>query len=226
MLYSAFILGLISSIHCVGMCGPIALVLPYQKDNRWQIAKETMTYNIGRVMTYTLMGLLFGYLGKGLALVGFQQSLSVLFGFIFIIIALISIFYNKNKTYYVSPFQRLEQTIRIYFNRFLKHKNAFFVLGMLNGLMPCGIVWWAIAASILTFNPAYSAVYMFLFGIGTMPLMLATVLGSRYIKKPFVRKFYAFIPVYQLLLGVFLLWRAYMTDPSVFWMFRSVPMCH
>jgi uncharacterized protein len=226
MLYSAFILGLISSIHCVGMCGPIALILPYQKDNRWQRVKETVTYNIGRVMTYTLLGLLFGYLGKGLALVGLQQSLSVLFGILFILIASLSIFYAKNKHLYLLPIQKVETTIRTYFNRFLKQKNTFFVLGMLNGLLPCGIVWWAIAASILTFNPAYSAFYMFLFGIGTMPLMLVTVLASSYIKKPFVRKFYTFIPVYQLLLGFFLLWRAYQIDPSVFWAFSDAPMCH
>jgi uncharacterized protein len=230
MLYTAFILGLVSSLHCVGMCGPIALMLPYGQVNRWQILRETMTYNIGRVLTYSVQGLLFGFLGKGLALAGFQQSLSVLFGFIFIVMALFSMRYVKNKSFqFIQSFDflsRFETQIRGAFSRLLKNKNAFFLLGMLNGVLPCGIVWWAIAASMLTFNPIFSAQYMLLFGLGTMPLMLATVMASGYIKKSFVRRFYAFIPVYQLLLGAFFVWRAYAIDPSVFWIFRSVPMCH
>jgi uncharacterized protein len=227
MLYSAFILGLVSSLHCVGMCGPIALMLPYGQVNRWQILRETLTYNIGRVLTYSVQGLLFGFLGKGLALAGFQQSLSILFGLIFIVMALFSMSYVKNRGIQtIRFFQSFETKIRLTFSRLLKNKNAFFLLGMLNGVLPCGIVWWAIAASMLTFNPIFSATYMLLFGLGTMPLMLATVMASGYIKKSFVRRFYAFIPVYQLLLGAFFVWRAYVVDPSVFWIFRSAPMCH
>ncbi len=226
MLYSAFILGLVSSLHCVGMCGPIALMLPYGQTNRWQILRETMTYNMGRVLTYSVQGLLFGFLGKGLALAGFQQSLSVLFGIFFIVIALFSIFYKNKNLFGFDNFTNLSMPIKRLFSRLLKNKNAFFLLGVANGMLPCGIVWWAIAASMLTFNPIFSAEYMLLFGLGTMPLMLATVVSSRFIKKAFVRKFYSFIPVYQLLLGIFFIWRAYMIDPSVFSVFRSVPMCH
>ncbi len=226
MLYSAFILGLISSLHCVGMCGPIALMLPYTEGGKARLIRETLTYNLGRVMIYALLGLLFGYLGKGLATIGIQQSLSVLFGFIFITIALISIFYKKNILTIIENKSFLKKPIKIIFNRFLKNKNAHFLLGMANGLLPCGIVWWALAASMLTFNPSQSAVYMLLFGIGTMPLMMATVVAGRYINKSVFRRFASFIPIYQLLLGIFFIWRAYAIDPSVFWVFRSAPMCH
>jgi uncharacterized protein len=230
MFYSAFILGLVSSLHCVGMCGPIVLMLPYGQSNRWQILKETLTYNTGRVLTYALQGLLFGFLGQGLALAGFQQSLSVLFGLMFIVMALFSMNYVKiNSSRYIQKirlFQSFETRIRRSFSRLIKNKNAFFLLGMLNGVLPCGVVWWAIAASMLTFNPIFSAQYMLVFGLGTMPLMLATVMASHYIKRSFVQKFRVFIPVYQLLLGAFFVWRAYAIDPSIFWIFKSAPMCH
>jgi uncharacterized protein len=226
MVYSAFILGLISSLHCVGMCGPIALMLPYTEGVRMRILKETMTYNLGRVLTYSILGLLFGYLGKGLALVGLQQSLSIFFGLIFIVIALLSIFYKKNLLLNIEKITVLSVPIKNIFSRFIKNKNAHFVLGMANGLLPCGIVWWALAASMLTFNPVYSAQYMLFFGLGTMPLMMATVLVSKVINKSFVRQLYGYIPVYQLILGVFFIWRAYSVDPSVFWVFRDAPICH
>ena len=108
----------------------------------------------------------------------------------------------------------------------LKQKNGFFLLGALNGLLPCGIVYWAIASSMLTFDAFGGALYMLIFGLGTMPLMLATVLAGNYFKKTFIRKLYRFVPVYQFTLGVFLIWRAYAVDPSVFWALTPAPLCH
>lgn len=223
MLYTALILGLVSSLHCVGMCGPIALMLPYTEGVRWRVFFETLTYNVGRILTYTFLGLLFGFLGKGLAVVGFSQVLSVLFGLIFIGLAL-----KKNGLEGIDQYlnQHYAQKIRKAFSRFLKNKSGFFILGVLNGLLPCGIVYWAIAASLMTFNPVQGAAYMFIFGAGTLPLMLATVLASRSFHRSAIRRFYRFIPVYQFALGVFLIYRAYMVDPSVFWMLTPAPMCH
>ncbi|MBL7816554.1 MAG: sulfite exporter TauE/SafE family protein [Saprospiraceae bacterium] len=233
MLYTALILGLVSSLHCVGMCGPIAMMLPYTEGGhsapsfwnklRGRVFIETLTYNIGRIVTYTFLGLLFGFLGRGLAVVGFSQALSVLFGLLFIVVAIkrqgleqLDAFLNRH----------FSQRIRGLFAQFMKHRSGFFALGMLNGLMPCGIVYWAIAASLMTFNPIEGAAYMSLFGLGTMPLMLATVLASRGLHRSAVRRFYRFIPVYQFALGVFLIYRAFSVDPSVFWMLTPAPVCH
>jgi uncharacterized protein len=224
MLYgSAVILGLISSLHCVGMCGPIALMLPY--SNRTQILKETLTYNIGRVAMYSLQGLLFGFLSRGLAVIGFQQSLSVLFGLMLIVFAIFS-FNAENKIANFPVFKYLNKKVREAFSKILKHKNGFFLLGALNGVLPCGIVYWAIAASMLTFDAFGGALYMLIFGIGTMPLMVGTVVAGNYLKKSAIRKLYRFVPFYQFALGVFLIWRAYNVDPSVFWMLTPAPVCH
>lgn len=223
MLYTALILGLVSSLHCVGMCGPLVMMLPYSKEARMRVFFETLTYNLGRVLTYAFLGLLFGFLGKGIAFVGFSQVLSVVFGLIFIVLAI-----KKQGLEQLDGFlnRHFAQRMRRLFSRFLKNKSGFFALGMLNGLLPCGIVYWAIAASLMTFNPLEGAAYMFIFGIGTMPLMLATVLASRGLHRSAVRRFYKFIPIYQFALGVFLIYRAYMVDPSVFWMLTPAPLCH
>lgn len=231
MLYTALILGLVSSLHCVGMCGPIAMMLPYSeavdsataRRMRWRVFFETFSYNIGRVITYTFLGLLFGFLGKGLAVVGFSQVISILFGLIFIVLA-----FKKHGLEQIDAFlnRHFAQKIRRAFNQFMKDRSGFFALGMLNGLLPCGIVYWAIATSLMTFTPVEGAAYMFLFGVGTMPLMLATVLASRGFHRSAVRRFYKFIPLYQFALGVFLIYRAYMIDPSVFWMLTPAPLCH
>ena len=225
MFISAFILGLISSLHCVGMCGPIALMLPYNRGTQFKIFKETLTYNVGRVMIYGLQGLLFGFLSRGLAMIGFQQSLSVLFGVTLILMAIFS-FNAENRLAKLPLFKYFNKKVRAGFSIVLKQKNGFFLLGALNGLLPCGIVYWAIAASMLTFDAFGGALYMLIFGLGTMPLMLATVLAGNYFKKTFIRKLYRFVPVYQFALGVFLIWRAYAVDPSVFWALTPAPFCH
>lgn len=225
MLWSAFILGLFSSVHCVGMCGPIVLMLPYSQETRRKILVETLTYHIGRVAIYSVMGLLFGFLGRGLALAGLQQSLSVLFGLLLIVLAIFS--YNfENRIASISIFKKISDTVRMGYSRLLKKKNAHFWLGMLNGLLPCGMVYWAIAASMLTFSLTQGSLYMLLFGLGTMPLLIGSVMASSFFKKQIIKKFYQLVPVYQFSLGVFLIWRAYAIDPSVFNYLTPAPMCH
>jgi sulfite exporter TauE/SafE len=97
---------------------------------------------------------------------------------------------------------------------------------MLNGLLPCGVVYWAIAGSLLTFDPVSGGFYMFLFGIGTMPLLLSVVLLKNFVSKNHLSKLYRLIPAYQFALGVFLIWRAYRIDPSVLYLLSPMPMCH
>jgi uncharacterized protein len=79
---------------------------------------------------------------------------------------------------------------------------------------------------LLTFDLWQGAAYMFLFGIGTMPLMLGAVLLKSVFHRRYFERFYQIIPVYQLGLGVFLMWRAFQIDPSVFYLLSPVPMCH
>ena len=89
MLFSAFFLGLISSLHCVGMCGPIAMMLPVDRQNEAKKVTQIMTYHFGRLTAYASIGLIFGLLGRGFFLAGLQQKMSIIIGVIMIVVVLI-----------------------------------------------------------------------------------------------------------------------------------------
>ena len=78
MLWTALVLGLAGSFHCIGMCGPIAFVIPVDRSSKSRMIFQIFLYNLGRIITYSLIGVLFGLIGKGLYLAGFQQRLSIL----------------------------------------------------------------------------------------------------------------------------------------------------
>jgi uncharacterized protein len=230
MVGTAFLLGLVGSLHCVGMCAPIALALPYAREQRYLLLFQTLQYNFGRALTYAFQGYLLGFLGQGLLWAGLQEVLSVLLGFVFVGVALWSFFLLNNKrknVLSVTPFfQASSANIRRFFGFILRGPRSHFLLGVVNGILPCGLVYWALATSVLMFSPLKSAAFMFFFGVGTMPLMVATIIGSRLVNRRVVVKFYKFIPVYQLLLGFLLIGRGLMIDAAAFWQLRIVPMCH
>ncbi|MGZ4043606.1 MAG: sulfite exporter TauE/SafE family protein, partial [Bacteroidia bacterium] len=77
---AAISLGLLGSFHCIGMCGPIALALPVHQATVFRKVVAILLYNSGRIITYSLLGLLFGIIGQGFAVFGLQQVLSVSLG--------------------------------------------------------------------------------------------------------------------------------------------------
>jgi uncharacterized protein len=89
MLYTALLLGLLGSFHCVGMCGPIAFMLPVSRDNKLKKIFQIFLYHIGRLLAYSTIGLAFGVVGKSLNLFGFQQQLSIFIGALMILIILL-----------------------------------------------------------------------------------------------------------------------------------------
>lgn len=246
MIGTAFLLGLIGSLHCIGMCAPLALALPYAREQRSVLLFQTLKYNFGRALTYAFQGSLLGFLGQGLLWSGLQQSLSIFIGFVFVGVALWSFYVKKtiNATPFFQPFiakmprlfgkgekdspiltgyyRHLTSKIR----NILRGSPSHFLVGIVNGLLPCGLVYWALATSVLLFSPIKSAIFMFSFGVGTMPLMIAAVVGSRYLNRHIVAKLYKWLPVYQLLLGFVLIGRGLIIDAGAFWQLKIIPMCH
>ncbi len=108
--FTAIALGLIGSLHCVGMCGPIALALPLNRDSRWQVVKGNLFYSIGRLTTYLLIGMLLGTVGQGFAFAGWQQTFSIVLGSLMIFSALIGYRKVENRLgrSLLSPFGRLK----------------------------------------------------------------------------------------------------------------------
>ena len=180
ILITALLLGLMGSFHCLGMCGPIAFILPVDRHSKPKMALQTFLYHLGRISAYAGIGLIFGYLGKGISLIGFQQKVSLIMGVLMLIFA----FVPSNKVLGLKPFAWwnafvyfVKNNLRDYLQK--RSTLGFYVIGFLNGLLPCGLVYIALVGAMATGDPLLGALYMALFGLGTTPMMtLAVYLGS------------------------------------------------
>lgn len=204
---SGFLVGIVGSLHCAGMCGPLVLALPLTRSERMSIAWQSFIYNSGRVVVYGILGLLLGVIGWGIQISGFQKILSIAIGVIMIITALKAWLPSFNISRY-----SIGQKFSAYSNQVIKKlftiNNNFSALriGMINGLLPCGLVYVALASSVTLASPLKSMSYMLLFGIGTMPMMLAIMIGGRMFKGV-ARKLKFLLPIFTVLLGIYLIMR-------------------
>lgn len=180
VLTAGLILGLISSFHCVGMCGPLALSLPVQHLNKLLRTGAILLYNTGRIFTYSLLGLFFGLVGRKVYIAGLQQYLSIALGVI-ILFFCIEYFIRKN-TWQPLWLQRVHLIVQNMMGHFLRSSNifSFFMLGAANGLLPCGMVYMAIAGALSSSQVMHSVLFMSAFGAGTMPaMMLLSIVGLK-----------------------------------------------
>jgi sulfite exporter TauE/SafE len=208
MLISAFILGLLGSFHCVGMCGPIAFMLPVDQNNAYKKGFQITIYHLGRLLAYSLIGLVFGLIGKSLSIFGFQQQLSIFIGVLMILVVIIpqKIF---NKYNFSKPIYKGISKIKSALGNALKKKTAdtFLTIGFLNGFLPCGLVYMAVFASIATGNALNGAFYMIAFGLGTIPLMTTAVYFSQFLKGSLRQKIQKAIPVFVVVIGALFILR-------------------
>ena len=188
MLWTGFILGLTSSLHCVGMCGPIALALPGRGGSLGKILPGRLAYNLGRLATYAMLGTAVGLFGEGLSFAGFQQGLSIALG---VLLLLLSLFTFRVESHFlalpvVTRFmgglkRRLGRLMRI------DSTSSLFHIGILNGLLPCGFVYLGLAGAASLGSGVSGLLYMSLFGLGTLPGMLSLSLVGRLL--PGVQRF-------------------------------------
>jgi uncharacterized protein len=205
---SALVLGLLGSFHCVGMCGPIALAIPVRNHSWPARLLGSFTYNFGRVITYAAMGAVFGLLGKGIALGGVQQWVSIGMGIIMILSVFFPLMFRNTKKLDGLLFTfvgGLKSKFRILFQK--KTYPSLLLIGILNGFLPCGLVYIAIAGAIVSSEVYTGAIYMAIFGLGTIPVMLGlTVLGNM-ISVKFRNKIKRIIPVFIILIGILFILR-------------------
>lgn len=231
MLWTAFTVGLFGSLHCVGMCGPIALAIPLGKKSRWQMTVNALLYNVGRTCTYVLLGVLIGLLSKGIFLAGFQKQLSVITGISILLLVLFSINMEK-KIIAVPLINELYFYLKSGLGRFLGNpsRTSIFFTGLLNGLLPCGLVYLALITALSSGNVQLSAMYMLLFGLGTMPLMLTVTLFGQVMDLRFRNKLKKIQPIFMIGLGVWLVMRGlnfHVPQDFNFWeAMQNIPMCH
>ena len=196
LLITALVMGGIGSLHCVGMCGPLALSLPVVATNNAGKMLYTLLYNLGRVVTYAALGAVLGIIGASFALVGFQQGLSIIAGSLIIIYLL----WPRNKFMLAgnSRLQTFFASLRNNLGKLFTQKkyHSVFFIGLLNGLLPCGLVYMAIAAAVSTASVINSSLFMAAFGLGTLPLMWSLSFFGSYItvqRRVTIRKAYPYL---------------------------------
>lgn len=201
-------IGLIGSFHCIGMCGPIVVALPLKKRSLGSKITGAILYNSGRVVTYSALGVLFGLLGRGIHLAGFQQWTSILLGTAMIISVLFP-FFSREKITIGNIFSGLAARLIIRLRKLFTDRSYFSLLmiGLLNGLLPCGLVYVAIAGAINSGNVGSGALFMMLFGIGTIPLLLIATLASDAIGQRIRSKMQKVVPYFVFTLGVLFILR-------------------
>ncbi|WP_338731032.1 sulfite exporter TauE/SafE family protein [Mangrovimonas cancribranchiae] len=208
MLWSAFILGLLGSFHCVGMCGPIAFMLPVDRSNSIKKVSQITTYHIGRLLAYSTIGLFFGLIGRNLYIFGLQQQLSIIIGVLMIIIAVLP--YKTISKYNASkPLHKLIAKVKSKLGMALKRKTAdtFFTIGFLNGFLPCGLVYMAVFGSLVSSTVTEGVLYMTLFGMGTIPLMTSAIYLGKFLNTKIKQRIQKAIPVFVVIIGILFILR-------------------
>ena len=233
MLYSAFIFGLISSFHCVGMCGPIAMMLPVDRNNEAKKVTQIITYHIGKLTAYGILGLIFGLLGRSFYLAGMQQQLSIIVGVLMIVVALVpeKIFAKYN---FSKPVYKIISKVKSSLGQQFKNKSykSLFTIGLLNGFLPCGMVYVAIFGAIAMQSVSLGVLYMLLFGIGTIPMLTAVIYISNVLSFSFRATLQKIIPVVAVVIGMLFIIRGlgldipYLSPSNMSLFVQSEANCH
>jgi len=233
MLYTAFIFGLISSLHCIGMCGPIALMLPVDQNNSAKKASQILTYHLGRLVAYSSIGLFFGLVGKGLYIAGLQQQMSVVIGIAMILVVSIpeKMFAKYN---FSKPVFKIISKVKQHLGAQFKNKSykSLFTIGLLNGYLPCGMVYVALFGAIAMQSASLGVLYMLLFGLGTVPMMSLVVYVNSFITVSFRNKVQRAIPYVAVVVGCLFILRGlglgipYLSPSNMSLYVQATPNCH
>ena len=227
---SAILTGFVGSLHCVGMCGPIALALPVGGKTQGEIFLSRIFYNLGRITTYGFIGLMMGLVGEKLFFSGIQQELSISIGIVILLIMSLS-----HKTLIFKPLHLFNTQIKSIFSFVLQQKTlpSMFILGLANGLLPCGFLYLAATGSMISGSPLGGMMYMALFGLGTAPAMFAVGIVGKFMNLKLRKIFNQVVPIYTICLAVFLIIRGlnlgipyvspHFIKPNVS---QPVPICH
>lgn len=204
---SAILIGLAGSFHCAGMCGPLMLTSLFKKNEGQMSIKTWTSYHLVRISVYALWGALFGTIGTSIKFFGFQQNISLTLGVGILSIMLVIILFPSIET-------KIQQYIRY------KHiQNKIFSIaktlnlspvligGVLNGLLPCGLVYVALAGATTMQDPIYGALFMTFFGIGTLPMMLAVMIIGVKLQFPIRKYLIKWYPVIIALMAMLLILR-------------------
>ena len=205
--WAGLLVGFLSSFHCIGMCGPIALALPTTINN--SIYLNTFLYNFGRIITYSFIGLIVGLFGRVIFYNGFQQVLSITMG----VLIILGFSISNSKLQKVNSFigkERFTNLLRKLFSKLFQNANSskLFFIGIINGFLPCGFVYLAAGnALVIPGGIEKSILYMLLFGVGTFPLMFILVISKSIVSLKVRGIISKSVPYLAILMGILLIFR-------------------
>lgn len=177
ILISALILGLASSLHCVGMCGPLVMSVPVQHLPTGKKISGILLYHVGRIVVYVFLGSIAGIVGWRIYAAGWQQIFSIVMGVLILLMLSGHFFLNK-----LHGTNWLNQKITRLMSWSLKQHSylGMFIMGVANGLLPCGMVYIAITGAMATTTISGAVLFMLFFGLGTLPALVSLAFwGSR-----------------------------------------------
>ncbi len=204
--YLAFFMGLFGSLHCVAMCGPLMLALPTPYSLGWKWWSNLLVYQVGRIMMYGVLGLLIGTIGNSVGVKGWQQGISIFTGLLLVSMGLFS-FMGRNIPRVVRAQQSFTRPITRWIGYWFGRPGGHFMVGLLNGLLPCGMVYMALAAALNADSVYGGGVFMLLFGLGTLPALLAVVALGNTAKKMLRFDMAAWLPLICVVMGAWFLLR-------------------
>ena len=233
MFLTALAIGALGSFHCIGMCGPIALTVPLAGKTGLAGTLRALAYNSGRIITYSILGFVIGIIGQYVALGGYQQVLSITVG----VLILLFILLPKSLTNKVDPtstFARFFLKLKSTFRGLFQSKSALgpTILGLINGLLPCGLVYVGLAGALALGNPIESALFMAAFGLGTVPVMITVIFAGDLISIQWRAKIRKLMPVMFAIMGVLFVLRGmnlgipYISPDMTVTEVGETPKCH
>jgi sulfite exporter TauE/SafE len=209
LLLGGLTLGLAGSFHCIGMCGPLSLALPvHHVQSPFKKITLLVSYQVGRILTYAFLGLLIGLAGRPLQIGQYQQGLSIGIGMLIIMAAILyqkssySLHWPLLTRFFNGVQQFISQRLRA-----AKSGHHFFVLGMANGWLPCGLVYVALASTFSIGKLEESVGFMAAFGAGTLPSMLLVGLSGQLIKPTLRLSLQKMVPYFVVGMGILLILR-------------------
>jgi sulfite exporter TauE/SafE len=226
-----FIMGLAGSLHCVGMCGPIAMALPLQEKTTIGKMLGSFLYNAGRITTYAGFGFVFGFIGRSFAWFGWQQKISICLGIIIILFLVIpKLFPDKSLHPIIQQVMAgVRQKLSLYL--FKGNPASLYATGLLNGLLPCGLVYMALAGATVTGEAFSGTIFMIFFGLGTMPAMFFTAILGSWLKQPIRARIRKWYPAMMIIMATLLILRGLnlgipMVSPKLNVSNSSMVECH
>ncbi|MGV3760988.1 sulfite exporter TauE/SafE family protein [Parapedobacter sp.] len=203
----AFFMGLFGSLHCVAMCGPLVLAFATGHGKRpWRTLADTVLYQVGRVGMYGLFGLAMGAVGHLFEIKGWQQGITLITGGLLVGVGLFSLF-GRHSSRWVRLQQRFVTPLTRWVGYWLYRPGGHLIVGMLNGLLPCGMVYMVLAAALSADSMPGSGLFMLSFGLGTWPAMLAVALMGHFAKTRIKFNFAFWLPIISIMMGSWFLLR-------------------